>query len=519
MKSKLYILTFILVAAIVVGFGYLGMTYAFQFMQKSYIELQLDINKRQAENMAGFLENQIKKGIPQNEVKENFQTAIEGSPSERGFLCMFDKYDAEIICHPDENLIGMKLPSDYNFENILTGEINKTRNVIIEGVARGGLYHTENKTDITFMVPVKSTGWMISAHENIENIDNELTGQKKLFLIGFAIIGCLTASIATIMTKIVGRRYEKKMEDQNERLENTNKELILLNNELNQKNQELIVQKTIIEDQHLFVKKQNVQLSEQNEQITSSFQYANKIQNALLPPENLFSEVFQDYFVYYQPRNTVSGDFYWLKKIKNTVVFVVADSTGHGIPGAFMSILGIAILNEIVNDERFDFETGTASMILNELRDKIKVSLRQKDENDPAKDGMDMAVIMMNIETKSIQFAGAYNPLYIIRNNKLTEVEGDKMPVGVYLKDNEPFSNKRAQLKEGDALYMFSDGFYDQFGGELGRKFMKKSFGDLLEEISDKPMSEQKQILHQTISEWKGTNEQSDDIVVAGIKI
>jgi serine phosphatase RsbU (regulator of sigma subunit) len=519
MKTRLYFFTFILVAAVVIGFSYIGMTYALKYMQNKYVQLQLEINKRQAQNMAYFLENQIIKGVPQNEVKDYLQSAIKGSDTEKGFICMFDKYDAELLCHPDKNMLGMKLSSEFNFENSKTGEVNKTRNVILEGVAAGGLFHTEKNTDIAYMIPVKGTGWMLAAHENIENIKTEIMSQKEMFLIGFGILSIITAIIATIMARIVGRRYEKKIEEQNILLENTNEELKTTNNELNQKNQEIIVQKTIIEEQHEFVKQQKNQISEQNEQITSSIQYASRIQTAMLPPESLISEVFNDLFVYYQPKNIVSGDFYWFKKINNTIIFAVADSTGHGVPGAFMSMLGIAFLNEIINEETHDFNTCTASQILDELRDKIKNSLRQTGDNDQTKDGMDMAVILLNAETKAIQFAGAYNPLYIVRNKKLTEVEGDKMPVGVYLKDNESFSNKRAQLKEGDAIYMFSDGFYDQFGGELGRKFMKKSFRELLEDISDKTMLEQKEILHNILSEWKGSNEQSDDIVVAGIRI
>jgi serine phosphatase RsbU (regulator of sigma subunit) len=469
--------------------------------------------------MASFLENQIKKGMPQNEVRDNLQNALMGSNPDKGFLCMFDKYDAEMICHPDENMLGMKLPSEFLFENNQTGDVNKTRNIIIEGVARGGLFHTDNKTDIAYMVPVKGTGWMLSSHENIETIKSEISGQKKLFLFGFAIISIMTAIIATIMARMVGRRYEKKIEEQNQILENTNEELKTTNNQLNQRNQEILVQKTIIEDQHNYVKKQNDQITEQNEQITSSIKYASRIQSALLPPETLFSGVFNESFIFYRPRDIVSGDFYWFKVINKQVVFAVADSTGHGVPGAFMSLLGIAFLNEIVSEEKLNFESGTASNILNELREKIKYSLRQDGENDQTKDGMDMAVIILDTEYKTLQFAGAYNPLYIVRNKKLTEVEGDKMPVGVFLKDNEPFTNKRAQLKEGDALYMFSDGFYDQFGGEQGRKFMKKSFRELLEEISDKPMDKQKELISEIFNDWKGSNEQSDDIVVAGIRI
>ncbi|MCF6366961.1 MAG: SpoIIE family protein phosphatase [Bacteroidales bacterium] len=554
MKTRLYLLTFVLVAVVIIGFGYAGMTLSLNYMQQKYIELQLDINKRQAENMAAFLENQLKNGSSKQEVRDNLQTALVGSDAEKGFLCMFDKYDAEMICHPDENQIGMKLPASMSFENAETGETDKTRNVILEGLATGGLFHKENGTDIAYMVPVKGTGWMISAHENIENIRAEIMSQKEMFLLGFLVISIVSAIVATLMARLVGRRYEKKIEEQNILLENTNEELNTTNNELHakhkeislqkkviedqheqvkekneelksineeltQKNHEINLQKTIIEDQHDHVKKQNEQISEQNEQIKSSILYARRIQEALLPPNSQIQEVINEHFIIFKPKDIVSGDFYWFKKINNNIVFAAADSTGHGVPGAFMSMLGIAFMNEIVTEDFHSSASCSASTILDDLREKVKNTLHQTGEDDQTKDGMDMALILLNTENLVMQFAGAYNPLYIVRNNKLTEVPADKMPVGVYLKDSETFTNKKAQLQKGDILYMFSDGYYDQFGGDNGRKFMKKRFRELLEEVSDKNMNEQKQVLENTLAEWQGKHEQADDILVIGIKI
>ncbi len=530
------------------------MTLSLNYMQKKYVELQLDINKRQAETMAAFLENQLKKGQSKDDIRQNFQESINGTDADKGFLCMFDKYDAELICHPDENKIGMKLPSTMNFENNETGEVFKTRNVILEGLSSGGLFHYPNKTEVAFMVPVKGTGWMLSAHENIESIKSEISNQKKMFLIGFGIISLLTALLSTLMARLVGRRYEKQIEaqniiletsnekiniantelkskneeinlqkniieDQHKQVKNQNEELKSINDQLNAKNQEIILQKKVIEDQHKFVSNQNVQITEQNEQITASIQYAKRIQEALLPPASLIKQAINDSFVFFKPKDIVSGDFYWFKKIGKNIIFAVADSTGHGVPGAFMSMLGIAFMNEIVTDEFHNSDSCSASTILDDLREKVKNTLRQTGEDDQTKDGMDMALILLNTETLVLQYSGAYNPLYIVRNNKLTEVQADKMPVGVYLKDKESFSNKKAQLHLGDTLYMFSDGYYDQFGGESGRKFMKKRFRELLEEISDKEMSEQKDILEKTFYDWKGENDQADDILVVGIKL
>jgi|GEM_PF-1051136 len=561
MKTKLYFFTFVMVALVIIGFGYAGMTLSLDYMQKKYIDLQLDINRRQAENMAKFLENQLEKGSSKEEVKTNLQAALSSVDSDKGFLCMFDKYDAEMICHPDENQIGMKLPASMKFENNNTNEISKTRNIIIEGNPIGGLFHGENGTDITYMVPVKGTGWMLSAHENIETIKSEIMSQKQLFLIGFAIISFVTAILATLMARIVGRRYEKKIEEQNLQLEQTNEELNTTNNQLNAKNQEISLQKSIIEDQHNhvkeqntqiakqndeltnantelqlknneismqkniiedqhnFVKEQNLKISAQNEQITSSIHYAGRIQNALLPPENTIKSAFSDVFLIYKPKDIVSGDFYWFKQIGNNIVFAAADSTGHGVPGALMSMLGIAFMNEIVSEDFYGSGSVSASEILNKLRKKLKQTLRQTGEDGQTKDGMDMALILFNTKTLVLQYSGAYNPLYIVRNKKLTEVLPDKMPVGVYVKDNEEFTNKKAQLVIGDILYLFSDGYYDQFGGDTGRKFMKKRFKEYLEEIAEQSISEQKSSLENTLNQWQGNYEQADDILVVGIKI
>lgn len=520
MKTRLYIFTFISVALIIVIIGYAGMTMSLNYMQQKYIELQLDINKRQAQNMAMFLENQLKNGASKKEVRENLQQALAGSDEDKGYLCMFDKYDAELVCHPNKNKVGTKLPSSLTFENNKTGDVEKTRNVILEGLEAGGLFNTPNKTEIAYMIPVKGTEWMISAHENIQTIKDEIMSQKKMFLTGFLIMAFITAVLATLMARLVGRRYEKTIEEQNLALENANEELKTVNNDLNHKNEEITLQKKIIEDQHEEVKKKNEKITEQNEQIKSSIQYARRIQEALLPPDKVISEVLNEYFIFYKPRDIVSGDFYWFKKIKNTLIFAVADSTGHGVPGAFMSMLGIAFLNEIVTEDFYASENCTAAIILNNLRDKIKTTLRQTGKGDnQTSDGMDMSIILVDTETLMMQFAGAYNPLYIIRKNKLTEVQADKMPVGIYVKDGQNFTNKRAQLLKDDILYMFSDGYYDQFGEETGRKFMKKRFRELLEEVSVKPMKEQKQILETTLKDWQGESEQADDILVVGIKI
>lgn len=270
----------------------------------------------------------------------------------------------------------------------------------------------------------------------------------------------------------------------------------------------------IIKERTKEIREQRDQIVEQKQAITDSIQYAKRIQSAVLPPVELIDKVLPEHFILFKPRDIVSGDFYWLKQIDKHIVFTAADCTGHGVPGAFMSMLGVALLNEIVRRK----EITQANQILDELRNQIMSALRQSGKEGEAKDGMDIALCILNLEDMKLQFAGAYNPLYLMRNGELIEFKGDKMPIGIHLRTGS-FTNHEFQLQKGDVLYVFSDGFVDQFGGNKGRKFMVKSFKRLLTEIHKRPMDDQKGILDITITEWRGEREQIDDIVIFGVRI
>ena len=259
---------------------------------------------------------------------------------------------------------------------------------------------------------------------------------------------------------------------------------------------------------------QKTEIEEKNHHITSSIEYASRIQYALLTPNEIVSKYLPEHFILFKPRDIVSGDFYWLKQIGNHTIYAAADCTGHGVPGAFMSMLGISFLNEIVSKTRFD----NAGEILDKLRKKVKASLRQTGKDNESKDGMDIAVCIINKETLIVEYAGAYNPLYIIRKRKLIEIKATRNPIGIYLNE-ESFKNHKFQLEKGDILYTFSDGYIDQFGGEDERKFKTKNFKNLLIEISDKPMHQQKETLEEILVKWRGNIEQTDDIIVFGVKI
>ena len=263
------------------------------------------------------------------------------------------------------------------------------------------------------------------------------------------------------------------------------------------------------------VVKQRDQIAEQKKSITDSIQYASRIQRALLPSEEYREEILPEHFILFRPRDIVSGDYYWMKQKNGKTIVVAADCTGHGVPGAFMSMLGVAFLNEIANRE----DINDANEILNSLRNHVIKALHQTGKEGESKDGMDIALCLIDDDRKKLQFAGAYNPLYLIRNNELIQVKADRMPIGFYFKEGIDFKNNEVELEKDDKLYIFSDGFADQFGGETGRKFMSKKFKQLLIDINQKPMSEQHDILNETIDNWRGDIEQIDDVLIIGLKI
>ena len=259
---------------------------------------------------------------------------------------------------------------------------------------------------------------------------------------------------------------------------------------------------------------QKEKVTKQNLEITQSIRYARRIQDAILPSEEMFKDNFSEYFIFYKPKNIVSGDFYFLRKINDYVVFAAVDCTGHGVPGAFMSMLGMAFLNDIVRQK----EVTKASQILDLLRENVKQSLNQTGKKQEQKDGMDMAVCVINTKTNQLQFSGAHNPLIIIRNNELIEFKGDRMPVGIHRKEK-GFSNHEYSLQKDDKLYVYSDGFADQLSEKDKSKYKSKRLKEFLLKTSGLPMYEQKEMLSQECISWKGNYKQIDDVVILGVKM
>ena len=263
------------------------------------------------------------------------------------------------------------------------------------------------------------------------------------------------------------------------------------------------------------VKERTAEIESQKEEITASIEYASRIQMAMLPMESHFRNSFPDYFILFKPRDIVSGDFYWIAEDDKSVFFTVADCTGHGVPGAFMSTMGISTLNEIVANNR----NLQASSVLNLLRNKTMNSLHQTGKEGEAADGMDIAFCVLDKKKTTLQFAGAYNPLIIFQGGELKEYKADRMPIGIYYGEESSFTNFVIKVNRGDALYIFSDGFADQFGGPECSKYKKSKLKKLLSEIYFRPMVEQRNILETEFDCWKGSCEQVDDITILGMKI
>jgi serine phosphatase RsbU (regulator of sigma subunit) len=251
-----------------------------------------------------------------------------------------------------------------------------------------------------------------------------------------------------------------------------------------------------------------------NQEITASINYASRIQAALLPQKKNLKKTLPGHFILFLPRDIVSGDFYWASQVDHKVIFCIADCTGHGVPGAFMSLLGITFLDEIVNQRK----VLSANEILNNLRKEVIKALKQTGKEREQKEGMDIALCQYDKKTGQVEFAGANNPLYLIRNGTLEEFKADKMPIGYEEENPDSFQSHTFKIKKDDIIYLFSDGYADQFGGPNGKKFKYGTLKNYLIEIHRMPMSRQKMLLEKNFYSWKGDREQIDDVILMGVR-
>lgn len=310
-------------------------------------------------------------------------------------------------------------------------------------------------------------------------------------------------------------------QEQQHQLEKAIKEMAFLNEQLKIQNEEVLTQRDEIEKQQVeiqaqndYVIKQYNRIAEQQTELTDNLIYSQRIQKAILPQEDFLSILLPYHFIVNLPRNIVSGDFYWITQNRSKTIIAVGDATGHGVSGALMSMLGIAYLNEIINKDNIQ----ASNEILDKLRKQVVKSLHQSAAISDSKDGFDMSVCVIDLEKNTLQYSGANNPMYIIRDGLLHEMKADKMPIGFHERLDHAFSFSDFDLQPGDMIYMFSDGFADQFGGPKETKFKLKPFKSMFTTISSLSMEEQKSAIIETFLKWKGKHEQVDDILILGFR-
>ena len=274
-------------------------------------------------------------------------------------------------------------------------------------------------------------------------------------------------------------------------------------------------EKEIYRLRHIELKEAYDLVEEKNRYITASINYASRIQHAILPDPGAIRNLGKDCFILYLPKEIVSGDFYWFNSSGDKIIAVAGDCTGHGVPGALMSMLGISFLEEIVNYRGI----ADSGKILDELKKEVQRALRQKGTREEAKDGMDISLCVIDRSKGTLQYSGAYNNLYLIRNNELIEYPADKMPIGIFEKTDSKFKSNSIDTSPGDIIYMFSDGYADQFGGSNYKKYKYTALKEFLLKIHKLPLPGQKQSLEREFYDWKGTNPQIDDILILGLKI
>ena len=343
-------------------------------------------------------------------------------------------------------------------------------------------------------------------------IEKETETRKRaiwMLVLSFLVLVAVIAGLITTRRKNALLAQQKKViEEKNENLEQANRDIT-------EKNVQLSEQAEEIRTQNEEITTQKELIEEKNKNITDSIQYASLIQGAVLPSPDILAESFSNHFVLFKPRDIVSGDFWWYHRNSNRIMVAAADCTGHGVPGAILSMLGTALLNEIASQ----FSDIKANELLDRLKTKMIEALVHTDRENPRRDGMDIAICIFNSDSNVVEIAGANNPVYVLRDETIEIVKGDKAPIGLHPGRADKFSLQTFQRKPGDRFYLFSDGFPDQFGGENGRKLMYKNFRELIIESRNLSLQEQGNFLDESFIKWQGYSEQIDDVLVVGVTV
>lgn len=384
--------------------------------------------------------------------------------------------------------ISLKQPAMVTYQYKLDGyeqwsEITKNTHVTYSHLSEG---------NYTFMLKASDSDGAITQTPLTFNLKIKKPVWKQWWFFPFTVLFAMILAFGYI------KRREYRFSEEKKRLEE----------KVHKRTAEIQMQKTKIELQKNFIE-------EKNFQITSSITYASHIQNAVLPSTDLIQKLLPEYFLLNKPKDIVSGDFFWVAKKNNKIIFTVADCTGHGVPGAFMSLLGVTLLNEIVNIHGII----NPPTILSRLRERIIESLQQNKGDKVMSDGMDMALCVLDRKAKKIWYSGAKQDLVLIRNGNKEVIRADRFSVNAEYDSYNEFSCKTVGIETGDLIYLFTDGYKDQFGGALDKKFMVRRFYRTLLDIHQLPMDQQKYELEKRISDWMMNNEQTDDIMVMGIRI
>lgn len=352
--------------------------------------------------------------------------------------------------------------------------------VLIEKMEEGGTiprYNTENGTWISAFHPIRtSEGKVIGILEADEDFTSFIEEVRSQFL-----NGAIVMLIIVIIMAIFVIMYARKV------LRNEDK------------------QKALLQEQKLIIEQKNLSIND-------SINYALKIQSSLLPSEGSFSTLFDDFFILYKPKDIVSGDFYWMEQIGDDIFFAVADCTGHGVPGAMVSVICSNALNRVVKEMQMR-NTGD---ILDHVTDVVTEHFSKGDER--MHDGMDIAFCRINLKTMLLEYSGANNPIYVVSNSEFQSLPSSRQPIGEY-PNRKDFESIELQLKPGDQVYLFSDGYADQFGGPAGKKFRTQTFRELIKTASSLQMNEQQALLEKRLSDWQNDLDQVDDVCVLGIRV
>ncbi len=356
-----------------------------------------------------------------------------------------------------------------------------------------------------------------SDKKKIKDSENELKFEKKYLKARNKTRDLFGRHIDTIRLKNEIKDQRNKIEKQRKKIELSYKRARKRTIDLYGKHTDLKKAKKRIEAQQGELLKSNKQLERKNKEVCDSLDYAKKIQDAILPSEKDIKKHITDFFILFKPRDIVSGDFFWFHKTQEKLYFAVADCTGHGIPGAFMSMISNALLNSIIIDDKY----CSPSSILQELNKRITHALKQNDINNDQSDGMDISLCYVDTKTREIEIASANQDTYLFINNDLTQIENDLFSVGGNLigRAKPEYTNYHFQIEENSVLYLLSDGFKDQFGGPKNKKFGIKNLQQLLVNMQEYPLTKQKELFNNEFLKWKGNTKQIDDVLLVGIDL